>query len=110
MTSNVDELPVPLEDLPALLSNELDPARPRGLRVTAVQARPGHEVVLLIDVLVEATGNREQQRWRLGYEVPTADLTLLDGYSFVLTVRANIEEWWDTGHGPMPGLSIERLA
>ncbi|WP_460626450.1 hypothetical protein [Intrasporangium mesophilum] len=75
-----------------------------------MQARPGHELVLLIDVLVEATGNREPQRWRLGYEVPTADLTLLDRYSFILTVRANIEEWWDTGHGPMPGLSIERMA
>lgn len=110
MTPNVDDLPVPLGELPALLSNELDQARPRGLRVTAVQARPGHELVLLIDVLVEATDDRGPQRWRLGYEVPPADLTLLNGHSFVLTVRANIEEWWDTGHGRMPGLSIERMA
>src|SRR5262245_1066546 len=110
MTANVDDLPVPLVELPVLLSRELDQARPRGLRVTGVQARPGHELVLLIDVLVEGTATREPQRWRLGYDVPTADLTLLDAHSFVLTVRANLEEWWDTGHGPMPGLSIERIA
>jgi hypothetical protein len=61
-------------------------------------------------VLVEATASRDPQRWRIGYEVPPADLTLLDGPSFVLTVRANIEEWWDTGHGSMPGLSIDRIA
>src|SRR5262245_43874521 len=100
MTATDADLPVPLDELPALLSRELDPIRPRGLRVTRVQARPGRELLLRIDVQATGTETREPQQWRLGYEVPKADLTLLDGHSFVLTVRANLEEWWDTGHGP----------
>ena len=46
-------LRVRLRDLPELLSRELDPAHPRGLRVTSVDGQAGHvsdELVLFLDV------------------------------------------------------------
>ncbi|WP_460629892.1 hypothetical protein [Intrasporangium mesophilum] len=100
---------MPLEDLPALLSKELVPARPSGVRVTAVDAQGGVDLVLRFLIEVDAGSPAVTQVWRLAMEIPSGDLTLLDGYSFILTLRANLEEWWHTGQGEMAGLEAVRL-
>jgi hypothetical protein len=103
-------LPVALADLPDRLSRELDPGHPRRLTVTQVHhvgTRGGQRLVITVEA--RPGGGRQGQRWRLHYDLPPEDLALLGPESFVSTVRANIEEWWDTRPEAMPGLTAERL-
>ncbi len=97
-------LPVPAADLPRLLSRELDSSRPRGLVVTSVNGGSGRDRLLM-----RVTAGADRQRWEITYEIPAADVVLLDAASFVLTVRANLEEWWDTGAADSPALHARRL-
>ncbi|GEM_PF-6868270 len=85
-------LPVPLAGLPRLLSRELTPHRPRPLAVTSVDAARVPGLRLLIGVVA----GHDAQMWELTLDLPEPDLESLDPYSFVVTVRANLEEWWDT--------------
>jgi hypothetical protein len=109
MAPTAADLPVPLEDLPALLSRELVPARPSGVYVTHVEAQGGPDLLLILKVIAGGGSHAGPQEWRLELQVPAEDLILLDPYSFVLTLRANLEEWWQTGRGEMPGLQAVRL-
>jgi hypothetical protein len=58
---------------------------------------------------MQVTAGADRQRWELTYKVPAADMVLLDAASFVLTVRANLEEWWDTGAADSPALHARRF-
>ena len=60
--------------------------------MTAVEQSRSPGLVLTMHVEIGA----DRDPWRLIYAVPDEDLVQLNGYSFVVTVRANIEEWWDT--------------
>jgi hypothetical protein len=103
------ELPVPWDELPGLLSRELDPARPRRLKVRSVTAGPDPLLQLVIVLDAEPPAG-PPQTWRLTYDVADDDLQLLGAPAFVLTVRANIEEWWDTRAADRVHLRAVRLA
>lgn len=97
-------LPAVPADLPARLSAELDPARPRQLVVTAVHPRADGGLDL------DVTCGQQRERRRLTYATTPQDLESLGEPSFVLTLRANLEEWWDTGQADGPALRTRRDA
>jgi hypothetical protein len=66
---------------------------------------------LTVDVEAGAAGGRTQ-RWLLTMPSVQGDLTSMSLESASFTLRANLEEWWDTrGQYPdgMPGLAERRL-
>jgi hypothetical protein len=94
-------LPVPPADLPARLSRALAPRR-NGLELSVTAAElveDGTEFGLQLAVSVTSGEQPDPQRWRvilpLGPPDPEDPLEDLNADSFVITCRANLEEWWD---------------
>ena len=84
------------EDIPGLLSRELGRSPPRGLEVRSVARGAGPTPQLVMIVEPDHGPAEPAQTWRLIYDVPLEDLHVLGPTAFVATVRANLEEWWDT--------------
>jgi hypothetical protein len=59
--------------------------------------------------LIHVVAGTDRQRWELTFDVPEADLVMLDTASWVFTIRANLEEWWATGAADSPALPARRL-
>ncbi|GAA4544410.1 hypothetical protein GCM10023175_22540 [Pseudonocardia xishanensis] len=66
-------------------------------RIDVTGMAPGPDDSLIIDVEVVPGAGTSVQRWRLSFRSMWADVRGLPLESAGLTVRANIEEWWDTG-------------
>jgi hypothetical protein len=109
MAIGSSDLPVPWEDLAELLSKDLDHSQQRGLKVRSVSRGAGVASQLVVIVQADSGATGQPQTWRLTYDIPLDDLNLLAPESFVLTVRANIEEWWDTRPTQPVHLVAERL-
>ncbi len=94
-------LPISLAELAHQLNQPLGPRRD-GLELAVHSAelvKTGVERGLLLDVEAHTAANPIPQRWRvtlpLGPDDPADPLNDLDPQSFVITCRANLEEWWD---------------
>jgi hypothetical protein len=66
----------------------------RDIRVLGLNQRGDS---LVIDIVVSAPPTMDCQRWQLDFRSMWADVRELPLDAAALTVRANIEEWWDTG-------------
>lgn len=93
-------LPLPADELARKLSRTLAP-RPSGLEliVTDVGLVPasGNDAVLRLQVTVTTFEDSRGQHWRVEIPLDPADLNpdVMTPQAFVVTVRANLEEWWD---------------
>lgn len=94
-------LPVPPADLPERLSRPLAPRR-NGLELSVTAAElieNGEEFALQLAVSVTSRQHPDPHRWQvripLGLQDPEDPLEGLNAESFVITCRANLEEWWD---------------
>jgi hypothetical protein len=94
-------LPLPAADLARQLSKPLAPRR-NGLELSVVAAQlidTGAELALQLDVSITSDDQPTPQRWQvtlpLGPADPEDPLEDLKPESFVITIRANLEEWWD---------------
>jgi hypothetical protein len=64
---------------------------------------------LELSLRVRPAADQPAQRWLLALRLSPEDIDGdVDVDSFVLTVRANLEEWWQTG-GDVPGVTARRL-
>lgn len=91
------------EGLAARLSQPLNPADPWELRVTQLElvpARDGGRALLRLLVEAAPTRDAHPETWEWSLPLDDEDLAMLPD-AFVVTVRANLEEWWCTkGHDP----------
>lgn len=101
------------EGLASRLSRPLNPADPWELQVTGLElipARPGGPTLLRLLVEAAATRDAQPETWEWSLPLDDEDLEMLPD-AFVVTVRANLEEWWCTkGHDPGVARLGRRLA
>lgn len=82
-------------------------------RTIAVEGVETDGNALLVEVEVTTPRRQGKQTWSLSFKSMWADVRDLPLASAALTVRANIEEWWDTGaeeDGPGNLVSARRTA
>ena len=91
MTWTLAEL---LEQVKVPLESPVANPQERSIAVNSVET---DGAALLVAVDVFAPPRRESQSWLLRFRSMWSDVSGLPLQAAALTVRANIEEWWDTG-------------
>jgi hypothetical protein len=87
-------LPFPADELAVRLSRPLVASDPSQLSVRTVElVRDAGSSSIVLALLMDAVGGAQTWAWRL--ELSPADLELPPD-TFVITMRANLEEWWST--------------
>lgn len=98
--SDLVTLPIPPAELARRLSRGLGPRRDGlELTVTSADLTPVHDNRAQLRLLVTATthADRRGQHWQVDIPIDTEDLDpqLLGTPALIITLRANLEEWWD---------------
>lgn len=91
MTWTIAEL---LEQVKIPLESPVASPQERAIVVNGVET-DGAALLVVVDIV--APPRRESQSWLLHFRSMWSDVSDLPLQAAALTVRANIEEWWDTG-------------